>query len=366
MSSLLALTACRLIAVLRAFEQGPLPPVLIEINAASAASGSGVWMSAEDGCVRVPNGAVRVDSGQYPPRSVDVSWLQAAATGRNEARVMIKDILLPVTGCRGDAAALEVAIAMAESTEAHLAVLIVVPLVIPVAFEWGAIPGDLYTRLHDESRAQARTVAERIRKRLQTSTVASEVRIEESQVLGVSRMAALHARHADLSIVPSAAGDEGAALAKDIFFDLLTDSGRPVLAVPPQYKARSVMPHAVVAWQPTRESSRAVHDALPLLRAAQSVDVLMIDPIAAEDRHGKQPGADIAAHLARHGVKVNVVAVPSMGEPVEIALLRHAVESGADLVVAGGYSHARWRESLLGGATQTLLESAPMPVLFSH
>ena len=279
---------------------------------------------------------------------------------------MIKDILLPITGSRGDAAALEVAVAMAESTGAHLAVLIVVPIVIPVAFEWGAIPGDLYTRLHDESRAHARTVAEGIRKRLQASSAPSEVRVEESQVLGVARMAALHARHADLAIVPSAAGDETAGAAEAIFLDLLTDSGRPVLAVPPQYKARSTPQHAVVAWQPTRESSRAVHDALPLLKSAQTVDVLMIDPVAAENRHGEQPGADIAAHLARHGLKVQVVAAPSMGEPVEIALLRHAVESGADLVVAGGYSHPRWREALLGGATRTLLESAPMPVLFSH
>ena len=79
-----------------------------------------------------------------------------------------------------------------------------------------------------------------------------------------------------------------------------------------------------------------------------------------------QPGADIATHLARHGLAVRVVAVPSLGEPPEVALLRHAVQSGADLVVAGGYSRARWRETLFGGATRTLLESAPMPVLFSR
>jgi nucleotide-binding universal stress UspA family protein len=280
--------------------------------------------------------------------------------------IMIKDILLPVSGSRGDAATLEVAIATAESSGAHLAVLIVVPLFIPLAFEWGAIPGELYARVHEENRAQAGATAARIRARLQASSIRSEVRVVESQVLGASRVAALHARHADLAIVASAAGDKTAAVAEGIFFDLLTDSGRPVLVVPPQAEARSTLRHAVVAWQPTRESSRALHDALPLLASAQTVDVLMIDPVAADNRHGEQPGADIATHLARHGLKVRVVAAPSMGEPVEVALLRHAVQSGADLVVAGGYSHARWREALLGGATRTLLESAPMPVLFSH
>ena len=185
-------------------------------------------------------------------------------------------------------------------------------------------------------------------------------------MLGASRVAALHARHADLAIVASAAGDQSAAVAESIFLDLLTDSGRPVLAVPPQHQARSAPRHAIVAWQPTRESSRALHDALPLLRTAQTVDVLMIDPIMDDRRHGEQPGADIATHLARHGLTVQVVAAPSMGEPAEIALLRHAVQSGADLVVAGGYSHSRWREAMIGGTTRTLLESAPMPVLFSH
>jgi nucleotide-binding universal stress UspA family protein len=125
--------------------------------------------------------------------------------------------------------------------------------------------------------------------------------------------------------------------------------------------------HAVVAWQPTRESTRALHDALPLLRAARTVDVVTVDPVIGESRHGEEPGADIAAHLARHGLEANVVVhARRPQETVAAALLRHAAESGAQLLVAGGYGHSRLREWAIGGTTRELLRTARTPVLFSH
>lgn len=65
--------------------------------------------------------------------------------------------------------------------------------------------------------------------------------------------------------------------------------------------------HAVIAWQPTREAPRALHDALPLLCTAKTVDVVIVDPVIGENRHGPELGADIAVHLARHGIHANVV-----------------------------------------------------------
>ena len=122
----------------------------------------------------------------------------------------------------------------------------------------------------------------------------------------------------------------------------------------------------VLAWKPAREASRALHDALPLLAQGSEIDVLMIDPQVAEGRHGEQPGADIAAHLARHGFRVNVESMPNEGLSDGENLLRHVQDVGADLLVMGGYGHARWREIVLGGATQVVLEGARSPVLLSH
>ena len=151
-----------------------------------------------------------------------------------------------------------------------------------------------------------------------------------------------------------------------MFAELLFQSGRPLLAIPPQHPCEWPVRHAVVAWQPTREAARALHDALPLLAQAASVDVLMVDPQPRSGGHGELPGADIGAHLARHGLQVNVVARERGRDSVATALLRHAAETGAGLLVAGGFGHSRLREWVLGGTTRELLDALHLPVLFSH
>lgn len=276
---------------------------------------------------------------------------------------MLKDILVPLTDTDGDRAALDVAVAIAASHQAKVAALVTVQTVQPGAFEWGAIPASVYAEILSMERERGEKLAARTRDALKALDGA-EVRIAES-ALPARLVAALHARHADLSVVAAPAGDTR-DLTEDLAFDLLMQSGRPVLVVPPGYVRRERALHAVIAWQPTREAARAVHDALPLLHAYATIDVLMVDPRTRETGHGEQPGADIGAHLARHGLRVNVVTLPRMGDTVETCILRHVVESGADLVVAGGYSHTRFREQVLGGVTRTLLQGCPVPVLLSH
>jgi nucleotide-binding universal stress UspA family protein len=121
----------------------------------------------------------------------------------------------------------------------------------------------------------------------------------------------------------------------------------------------------LLAWKPTRESARAIHDAIALFEPAD-IEVLVVDPEIGDFSHGDEPGADIAAHLAEHGLRVNVTRRPSGTMSVATTILLHAAESGADLIVAGGYGHARMREWVLGGATRELLEGLDVPVLFSH
>jgi nucleotide-binding universal stress UspA family protein len=153
---------------------------------------------------------------------------------------------------------------------------------------------------------------------------------------------------------------------RDFFTSLLLESGRPVLLVPPGFAWRPAK-HVVVAWRPTRESTRALHDALPLLRMAESIDVLEVGDVSGEEGDGPQPGADIATHLARHGLKVRVVVHPHSGESVALSLIRHAQDTDAELLVAGGYGHSRFREWVLGGVTRELLDGTPsVPILFSH
>jgi len=175
--------------------------------------------------------------------------------------------------------------------------------------------------------------------------------------------AILNSRHSDLVVVghPEPHGlPNGMAQER-----LLLSGGAPLLVIPNDWQGGAIGRKVLIAWNGSREARRAVSDAIALLVGADSVIVLVID--AAERRaHGEEPGADLAAQLARHGVHVGVLAKKSNGMPVAELILRTAAEIEADLLVFGAYSHPRARELLLGGATRTLLTRMPVPVFVSR
>jgi nucleotide-binding universal stress UspA family protein len=109
-----------------------------------------------------------------------------------------------------------------------------------------------------------------------------------------------------------------------------------------------------------------VSDALPLLQRAEAVLVVSVNPKSTPLGHGELPGADIALHLARHNVEVDVQSVETDRMEVGEALLSFAADRGCDLLVMGAYAHSRVRELVLGGATRTILKGMTLPVVMSH
>ena len=107
-----------------------------------------------------------------------------------------------------------------------------------------------------------------------------------------------------------------------------------------------------------------MHDALPFLERADQVEVMRVNPAARQA--GATPGADIALHLARHGVNVEVHSTVANDIEVGDVILSRAADAGSDLVVMGAYGHSRLREMVLGGVTRHLLQHMTVPVLFSH
>jgi nucleotide-binding universal stress UspA family protein len=178
---------------------------------------------------------------------------------------------------------------------------------------------------------------------------------------------ALHARYADLAILGQIDpdGNEMAAI-RPRPERVALESGRPVLVVPYAGHFETMGRRVVVAWDASREATRAVNDAIPLLAAAETVTVLAIDPHQGPTGHGELPGADISLHLARHGVKATIERTVSAGVPPGEVLLSRAADLAADLLVMGAYGHSRARELLLGGVTRTILNSMTVPVLMSH
>jgi nucleotide-binding universal stress UspA family protein len=123
----------------------------------------------------------------------------------------------------------------------------------------------------------------------------------------------------------------------------------------------------MIAWNGSREATRAVHDALPILKAAKQTTVVAINGMKSEPLGSRIAGADIAAVIARHGVKVDIADIDGVDDvPVGEILMSRSSDLGADLVVMGAYGHARWQELVLGGATRTMFKSMTVPVLLSH
>jgi len=178
---------------------------------------------------------------------------------------------------------------------------------------------------------------------------------------------ALHARYADLAILGQHDPDDATvSSATEAPATALLSSGRPVLVIPYIGAVPTLGQTVLVGWKSGREAARAVNDALPLLRQAQSVTVLAINPEEGIGGDGDVPAADIALHLARHGVKAAAAHTVAKEVPEGDVLLNHADEIGADLIVAGGYGHTRLREFAFGGVTRTLLTTMTVPVFLSH
>lgn len=176
----------------------------------------------------------------------------------------------------------------------------------------------------------------------------------------------LQARYSDLVVIGQTDPGDAAALTADDFPEFVVmNSGRPVLILPYAGTFETVGQRALIAWDASTSATRAITAALPLLRRADNVDVVVFNADQRGDAHGEQPGADIGLYLARHGIKVNVVRQKTDID-VGNALLSIATDLGSDLLVMGGYGHSRFREILLGGVTRTVLQSMTVPVLMAH
>lgn len=174
----------------------------------------------------------------------------------------------------------------------------------------------------------------------------------------------MHARYADLVVIGQTDAAEDSDVPRDFPERLVLAAGRPVLILPNVGNFATIGKRILVAWNASREATRAVTDAVPLLQRADNVHVMAVNPKARE--HGSVPGADIGLYLARHGVRVEVKTDHGAEIDVGNELLSRAADLDADLIVMGGYGHSRLKEWVLGGATRTILESMTVPVLMSH
>jgi nucleotide-binding universal stress UspA family protein len=254
---------------------------------------------------------------------------------------------------------LDVAAALARQHGAELAGAYLVATRELTPFTSAMLPDSVVEhRLRDTGQAQSRAEA-RFREVAARHGLAS---VAFSAPAGAAIDAAvLHARHADLAVL----AQPRAGFESDLAHAVLMQSGRPVLIVPPAV-ASPVGERILIGWKESRESARAVADALPLLARAKAVRIVSITDEGDEEPRETVADKDVVAWLARHGVEAPLRHEIADDVDAGNLLLSRAADFGADLVVMGGYSRPRLSEVVLGGVTRLMLQSTTVPVLMSH
>jgi nucleotide-binding universal stress UspA family protein len=172
-----------------------------------------------------------------------------------------------------------------------------------------------------------------------------------------------YAKLRDLTIAPV---PEGKHFDQWYAESIIFGSGRPTLIIPHTRKRAGAfaLDTVVVAWDFSRPAARAVADALPILEKAKHVSVVTVANEKVIDT--KRSGAELAKHLARHGVAVVLDTVDAAGRGIGDVLESYVTSRNVDVLVMGAYGHSRIREFILGGATQSMLSRPPLPIFFAH
>jgi nucleotide-binding universal stress UspA family protein len=275
-----------------------------------------------------------------------------------------KTILVHLNDERRVKGVIDAATLIGQRANAHVIALYVMPPIPtygPTAFGAGYIQAGLRA---------FREEADRVHKAFEEASIGRPIvpewRLVEPGERTVADCVVDHGRNCDLIIVGQRDPSFDFSSILDVPERVIMESGRPVLLIPNAGTFPKIGERVTVAWNTRREATRAVFDALPFLEAAERVRIVWVNPQREARAAGDLPGAEIAATLARHGVKCEIATAVSAEIDVGDVLLSGLTDDASDLLVMGAWSHSRMRELVFGGATRQILEHMTVPVLMSH
>lgn len=276
-----------------------------------------------------------------------------------------KSITVCLDGSAASARALRFAIDLAVRNNAHLTGLHLTYLPIIISEPY-AMWGPVMTEWEESAQAKQRQAKEQFMAEASKNGINADFAGYRSDDLPE---VIAHARASDLTVMAqqetagSALGSNDAITAHFIE-SMVLNLGRPVLLLPQTGYLPQKFDTIIVAWDGGREATRAVADALPILKGARVVKVLSVSE-EIDDEHDL-PDVDIAAYLAKHDIKVDIERKESVHRAPGEWLLSRASEGKADLMVMGAYGHNRFAELVLGGVTRSVMRHMQLPVLMSH
>ncbi|WP_226621885.1 universal stress protein [Alloyangia pacifica] len=186
-----------------------------------------------------------------------------------------------------------------------------------------------------------------------------------AQLADIGRHVAGRARFADMVVLPKPYGPDRGVELEPVVEGALFEGQAPVLVVPRASDPSSKPKRVVLGWNESAEALRSVRAAMPILKEAEAVHVVVIDP----PQHGpnrSDPGGMLSQYLARHGVSAEIDVLTKTMPRISDILNRHVKDVDGDMIIMGAYGHSRFREAILGGATRNMLELAEVPVFLAH
>jgi nucleotide-binding universal stress UspA family protein len=277
---------------------------------------------------------------------------------------MIKDLVVNLRLQNSRDVAMEFAVSTAAAFNAHLAgVAFVYDPIVPAMMDMYGVPAQVIESQRAENEKAAKAAVDTFDAAARGAGLSPEARTLDAPVATAPGVFAQIARRFDLSIVGQPEPDKP-ELDRLIVEAALFDTGRPVLVVPYIQRAGLALDHLMLCWDGSRSAARAAADAMPFIRRAKSVEVVIVASEPAKS--DELPGADMAQHLARHGARVELKRIVTSETDVASTILSHAADNSADFLVMGGYGHSRLREFILGGVTRGILGSMTIPTLLSH
>ena len=276
-----------------------------------------------------------------------------------------KTILTVITQ-PGQKRQLEAAVTLARREDAHLEVFAVGVDHTQTGYYYAGASAYVFQEAIDRAMAAAEALETEIRAELAAEDIRWSVESAVAQMSGVSTLIAMRARFADLVVQEKPYGAHAARDSEAVVEAALFEGGAPVLVLPHDTAAVDDLGRRVlVAWNQSDEALHAIRRALPVLKAAEAVEIAVVDP-SPYSPEGSDPGGKLCQMLTRHGVKAEIAVLAKTLPTVTEVLTRRAAETGADMLVMGAYSKSRLREAIMGGATRHMLERANLPVLMAR
>ena len=273
--------------------------------------------------------------------------------------------ILCIVGMKVGDTDLKLATNLCVENNAHLSILVISLVSPPPIGDYASTISDAWLEERQQDLQQLEKRTKKIKMFLNEAGIPASVSSEYAEFVSAAGEIGRHARYSDLTFVgPEVLKSE--VLKSKVVEGALFESGRPVLIAPSGTTPTLTPKHVLLAWDSGVEAARAAREALVMLIGADDVHVTVVDPDTSSAMNGPEPGADVGAYLARHGVKVIVDRLPSGGIPVADVLNQHAVDIAADLMVMGGYGHSRLRERVFGGVTKSMIDAPKFPILMAR